>query len=86
MIGRKGNCLAISPDAFRQLEIKRHFPYEVLSKKILGYISLGVIWLIYEERDKLIKVPFARNRKWFDAIVSDVEFAVIGRLPQIYVV
>ncbi len=86
MIGKRGNFLVMAPGTFQQLEIKHHFPFDLLKKKIIGYISLGMIWILYEEKESIIRTPFARNRKWFKAITSDPEFAVLARLPQIYVV
>lgn len=86
MIRRKGNSLVLSSDVFDQLEVRYHFPFEVLKKNLVGYAYLGVVYLLYEEDKALIKVPFARNRLWFKAIASDPEFSALSKLPQIYVV
>lgn len=86
MIGKRGNCLVIAPGTFQQLEIKNHFPFDLMKKKILGYVNMETVWVLYEEDGKIIKVPFARNMKWFRAIVSEPEFAALRQVPQIYVV
>ena len=86
MIGRKGNSLAIAPGVFNQLEVKVLFPIDLLKKKVLGYTNVGIICVLYEEGGKIVKVPFAKNRKWFQAMVSEPEWAALASIPQIYVV
>lgn len=86
MIRRKGNSLVLSSDIFDQLEVQYHFPFEILKKKLVGYVYSGVVYLLYEEEKALIRVPFARNRLWFRAIISDPEFSALSQLPQIYIV
>jgi len=86
MIGKKGFVSAIAPGAFSQLESKFHFPFDLMRKRILGYVNLGVIWILYEEEEQIIKVPFARNKKWFEAIISEPEFAALRNLKHIYVI
>lgn len=86
MIRRKGNNLVLTSDIFDQLEVRHHFPFELLKKNPAGYVCLDIVWLLYTEERVLIRVPFARNRLWFKAMVSDPEFAVLSELPQIYVV
>ena len=65
MIRRKGNSLVLTSDIFDQLEVKYHFPFDVLKKNPVGYIYLDIIWLLYIEEKALIRVPFARNRLWY---------------------
>ena len=86
MIGKRGNFSVMAPGAFKQLEIRRLFPFDLLKKKIVGYADLGVIWVLFEEGESIVKVPFARNRKWFDAIMSEPEFSALGGLRQIYII
>ena len=72
---------------WRQLEVRHHFPFDLLKKNIKGYVDDGsAIWLLYEEAGRWIRVPFARNRKWFEAMVSEPEMVAFRELPQIYVV
>lgn len=86
MIRRKGNSLVLTKDIFGQLETRYHFPFEMLKKNPIGYVCLDIVYLLYEDERALIKVPFARNRLWFRAMVSEPEFAVLAKLPQVYVV
>ena len=86
MIRRKGNSLVLSSDIFDQLEVRHHFPFEVLQKNPVGYVYLNIVYLLYLEDKALIKVPFARNRLWLQAIASDPGFSALSKLPQIYVV
>ena len=86
MIRRKGNNLVLTSDIFDQLEVRHHFPFEVLKKNPIGYVYLDMVYLLYEEEKALIRVPFARNRLWFKAIASDPGFSALSKLPQIYVV
>lgn len=83
----KGGVITLHPGRFYQMENKRLIPYEVLKKRVLGYAIIeDKFWLICKEGDdKYIRVPFARNKIWFDAITSEPEFASIAKLPQIYI-
>jgi len=85
MIGKRGNSLVIAPGTFDQLEVKSLFPFDLMKKKVVGYINLDRIWVLYEEDEKIIKVPFARNILWFRAMVSEPEFAALKQVPQIYI-
>ena len=86
MISKKGNVWAIAPGAFSQLEVKHLFPFDLMRKEIVGFADYGIIWIIYKEEENFIRVPFARNRKWFIAMTSEPEMAILGRVKQIYVV
>ena len=86
MIGKRGNFSVMAPGTFQQLEIRCHFPFDLMKKKVLGYVSMREVWILYEEDEKIIKAPFARNMRWFKAIVSEPEFAALRQIPQIYVV
>ena len=86
LIRRRGNNQVLSADIFSQLETRHHFPFEVLSKKLVGFVCVNMIYLLYEDGPTLIKVPFARNRLWFRAIISDPGFSALSQLPQVYVV
>lgn len=85
MIKRKGNQLMLAPDLFGQLEARYHFPSDLLKKKLIGYVCLGIVYILYEDERYLIRVPFARSRLWFRAMTSEPELAVLARLPQIYI-
>jgi len=87
MIGKRGNSLVINPSVFNQLEVKILFPFEVLGKNVAGYACpKGLVWILYEEDGEWVKVPFARNDKWFNAILSEPEFVALKKLKRIYVV
>lgn len=88
MIKLKGGdtpCLA--PERFLPMEVKRLMPFEIIKKDILGWANWnGIYWLIIREGDgKYIRVPFAKNKKWFDAMLSEIEFAPISELCQIFI-
>ena len=85
MIGKRGNSLVIAPGTFDQLEVKSLFPFDLMKKKVLGYVNLSTIWILYEEDGKIVKVPFARNILWFRAITSEPEFTALKQVPQIYI-
>ena len=77
----------LSTGIWRQFEIRHHFPFDLLRKKVRGYADDNTaIWLIYEENGKWFRVPFARNRKWFEAMVSEPEMIALRNLAQIYLV
>ena len=75
----------IAPSTFNQLESKSLFPFDLMKKKVLGYVNLDAIWVLYEEDEKIIKVPFARSLLWFRAIVSEPEFGALRQMHQIYI-
>jgi len=85
MIGKRGNSWVIALSTFDQMEVKSLFPFDLMKKKVLGYINLDAIWVLYEEDEKIIKVPFARNILWFRAMVSEPEFAALKQVHQIYI-
>ena len=85
MIKRKGNHLLLPLGIFDQLEVRHHLPFELLRKNLVGYVCFNMVWILYKEEELLIRVPFARNRLWFRAIVSDPEFSAVSKLPQIYI-
>jgi len=86
MIGKRGNFLVMAPGTFQQLEVKHHFPFDLMKKKVLGYVNMEKVWVLYEEDGKIIKAAFARNMRWFGAMVSDPEFTALRQVPQIYIV
>lgn len=85
MIGKRGNSLVIAPSTFDQLETRSLFPFDLMKKKVIGYINLNIIWVLYEEDEKIIKVPFARSILWFRVIASEPEFMALKQVPQIYI-
>jgi len=86
MIGQKGNCFALPPSAFKQLRVKRLLLFDLMKKKLIGFVIYNVVWILYEEGNEMFKVPIARNMKWYEAIKSELEFAVLEELKQIYIV
>lgn len=84
MIGKKGNSPTITPSVFAQLEKRYLFPFDLMKKKVLGYVCADIIWMLYEEEGKLVKVPFARNIAWLVAILSEPEYLALRKVPQIY--
>jgi hypothetical protein len=86
MIGKRGNVLVMAPGTFEQLRTEYLFPVQLMKKQILGYAVSDKIWIIYQDEREMVRVPFARNRKWFQAMLSEPEFAAFGKLPQIYIV
>ena len=85
MIGKRGNFLVMAPGTFQQLEVKYHFPFDLMKKKVLGFVSMEKLYILYEEGEKIVKTPFARNMKWFKAIVSEPEFAALRQIPPVYI-
>jgi hypothetical protein len=85
MIKNREGSYYLTEGIFRQIEAKYHFPYELLNKKLLGYVLRNIVWIIYKENEAFIKVPFARNRVWFKAMLTDPELCAMAKLPQIYI-
>lgn len=84
MLGKRGNSPIITATVFTQLEVRRLFPFDLMKKKVLGYVVGDIVWMLYEDEGKLVKVPFARNLYWLKAIVSEPEFSALAKVPQIY--
>jgi hypothetical protein len=87
LIKRKGDAMTLSPDRFKQFVIKHYIPFTLLKKELLGYaIVNGIYWIICREGEGVYsKVPFAKNKFWWDALVNEVEFMSVGTLPQIFI-
>lgn len=84
----KGKMWTVSPERFNQMQSRSVQPWYLRKIELIGYcVDLnGVYWLISETKDGYVKVQFAKNRYWFDAFTSEIEFLFIRDLPQIYVV
>jgi len=87
LIKIKGDALSIAPERFNQMETRYYQPWKFIKLHILGYVVTenGFYCLIVKENDKHLKIPFARNKEWFQALISEPEFNFIQDLPQIYV-
>ena len=87
LIKMKGDAYTISPERFEQIPVECAQPIELLKREMLGYVgSGGWHWIICSLGEgKYCRVPFARNRLWFQALTSEFEFKCIGALPQIFV-
>ena len=86
LIKIKGDVLSIAPERFNQMETKYYQPWKFLKLQILGYVVIdGFYCLIAKEGEKHLKIPFARNKDWFKALISEPEFNFIQDLPQIYI-
>ena len=85
---QKGKVWSITPERFGQLPSKLFQPWAIRRIEIIGYSVTqdGMHWLIAEFDNGYVKIPFAKNRLWFDAFSSEVEFAFIRDLTQIYVI
>lgn len=81
-----GGSLTITAGRFNQLEIKRVTPHTLLKMKMAGYVYSNIVWVICKSGENtFVRVPFAKNKLWFDAFTSEVEFASIKELPQIFI-
>lgn len=87
LIKKKGDAYTLSPERFKQFSIKYYTQFNLMKKDLLGYaIVNGIYWVICREGDGVYsKVPFAKNNLWWEALVSELEFAAIGKLPQIFI-
>ena len=71
---------------YNQIELIVMQTHELIKKNMVGYIRDGYFYVLCWENDNYYKVPFARNKLWFDALTSDPEYIAIRELPQIYVI
>jgi hypothetical protein len=92
LIGRLG-ILKEYPDGYvlpekryNQIKPKTVQPYQLLSRDLIGYVWNNGCWIIYREEDQYYKSFFAKNMLWFNAMTTGSQFALIGKLPQIYVI
>lgn len=86
MLDYRGTSPVFARHVFNQFEMEYRFPHDLLGEKLLGYVNYGCVWVIYEKDSKIYKVPFAKNRAFFNCIVSALGLEMIGNLPQIYIV
>ena len=86
IIKTKGECLTLHPNRFAQMKTKYYQPWKIAQTPLVGYANInGFYWLIAKEDEDFIRVPFAKNEAWFDALTSDMDWIFIKRLPQIYI-
>lgn len=87
LIRMKKDLPIIAPERFNQLKTVYLNPYTLLKMEVLGYaVPSEVYWVICKLAEgKYVKIPFAKNRQWFEALTSEVAFAFVAKLPQIYV-
>ena len=82
----KGDCLTLHPIRFNQMKAKFYQPWKIAKTPLIGYANInGFYWLVAKEGQEFIRVPFAKNEQWFDALTSDMDWVFIRRLPQIYI-
>ena len=86
MLDYRKNSPVFARHVFVQFEREFRFPHDLLGEELLGYVDYGCIWVIYEKDRKIYKVPFAKNREFFNCIVSALGLELIRSLPQIYIV
>lgn len=86
MLGYRKDSPIFARHVFSQFEKRFLFPHDLLGKKLLGYADFGCVWVVYDEGGQIYRVPFAKNRTFFRAIVDALGLEVIGVLPQIYIV
>ena len=78
IIKLKGDCLTLHPNRFSQMKAKFYQPWKVINTPLIGYANLnGFYWLIAKESDEFIRVPFAKNNEWFEALTSDKDWFFI---------
>jgi len=86
MIKFKGDCLTLHPTRFNQMKARYYQPWKIAKTPLVGYANInGFYWLIARENEDLIRVPFAKNEAWFEALTSDQDWFFIRALPQIYI-
>jgi len=87
LIKFKGDTPTIAPERFSQMRAVAFSPWTLLKKDTIGYcLQNGVYWVICKESQGMyVRVPFAKNLRWWQALVSEVEYAHIGALPQIFI-
>lgn len=87
VIKKLGSSTTIPAGRFEQFMIMVLPPQDLLKRKVIGYVDYDIFWVICEEsRGEFLRIPFARNRAWFDALTSEPEFVFISALPQMYII
>lgn len=87
LIKMKGHSPCIAPGRFYQIEAVKITPYDAIRLNIGGYaVTDKGFWLICrEDAGNFIRVPFAPNKVWFEALTSSPPYDAIRELPQIFV-
>ena len=88
LIKMKGLSPCIAPGRFYQLKSVRKTPYDLIGLNIGGWVVTDHgFWLVCleDESGAFIRIPFAPNKAWFDALTSQPPYDAIRDLPQIYV-
>jgi len=71
---------------YRQMEMRFIQLHDLFKFKIIGYINDGYYFLLAVDKDNYFKIPFARNKKWFEALMTEEMFVPLRDIPQIYVI
>lgn len=70
-----------------QIRHKLLLPHQAVLKELVGYVKIGAnYWLLYRESEEYFKSFFAKNSLWWNAIINEPEYVVIGKLKQVYVI
>jgi len=82
----KGDCFTLHPTRFNQMKAQYYQPWKTVRIPLIGYANVnGIYWLIAREGESFIRILFAKNEPWFDALTSDPDWYFIRQLPQIYI-
>ena len=81
-----GEDIVLAAGRYNQITVKNSLPHCLLKKDLIGYVNIGLHWIVYREEGKLFKSFFAKNSLWFKALTSEPEFTAIKELPQIYLI
>lgn len=83
----KGEALTMTRVRFEQIQIRNLQPYVLLKTNMISYAIFGIFWVLFkDDKGGFFRVPFAKNKLWFDAMASEIEFSSIAELPQVYIV
>ena len=84
---QKGSAMTLNPARFNQMPSQLMQPWAYNNTEILGFAVVeGLFWLIGKVDEKYIRIPFAKNNEWFQALTSETHTAYIRQLPQIYII
>ena len=79
--------LVVATQRYNQIQPKTIQLHELIQKKMVGYTRVALrYWVVYWESDRYFKSFFAKNDVWFNALTSDLQYAIIKELPQIYLI
>jgi len=79
--------LVVAAVRYNQFTPRNLSPYELLNKKLIGYVFLnGMYFVVFWDNDKYYRSFFAKNVLWFEALTSEPQFACIKELPQLLLI